>query len=153
MKSQFATSFSGFRFATLNFIPQLHWGPMKNVLCTNAIGEMLREGNIRCEGDFIARVRRTRVFDFLTTKFQQRSSNNAVLTTQFQLRSRNKIFDFPIAKLLRLSTYCQFQFLIPYWAEMNNLIRKIKKSIGPNSNIHILCFRSNSYSRLFYLKG
>ena len=114
--SQIATSNFKVANCDLEFFPQLHWGPMKNVLCTNAIGEMLREGNIRCEGDFIARVRRTRVFDFLTTKFQQRSSNNAVLTTQFQLRSRNKTFGFPIAKLLRLSTYFNTSPLLLYFS-------------------------------------
>ena len=35
---------------------------------------------------------------------QQRSSNNAVPTTQFQLRSRNKIFDFPITPFHRINS-------------------------------------------------
>ena len=67
-------------------------------LCTNeectsfeCQRRMLREGNYRCEGDFIAKVLWTRVCDFLPTLFQQRSSNYAVgiKSPIFQLRSRN----------------------------------------------------------------
>jgi hypothetical protein len=63
--SQIATSNFKVANCDLELFPQLHWGPMKNVLCTNALANASRMSST-----------------FPTTQFKQRSSNNAVPTAK-----------------------------------------------------------------------